>query len=100
MGAYGYVGVVPAGRKIFNPQYRGLCPPPPFVPRSILRVIDPTEPLVEEVVERLVDVIRLAHYHRVALNGTVADSSDSVDLLQKREPLNQVLQYNMSTYLL
>lgn len=40
-----------------------------YLPRTFLGVVNPTEPLVEEVIEGLMDVICLAHYHRVSLNG-------------------------------
>ena len=46
-------------------------------------VVDPTEPLVEEVVEAFVDVVCLAHDYCVALYGRVADGSYRVDLEER-----------------
>ena len=49
---------------------------------AVLRVVNATEPLVEQVVETLVNVVRLTHDDRVAFNGRVADSTNGVDLLK------------------
>ena len=52
---------------------------------SLLGVIDPAETLVEEVIEALMNVIRLAHHDSVTLDCRVTDCSNRVDL---REVMN------------
>ena len=46
----------------------------------MLRVINPTEMLVEEVIEALMYIISLAHDHCVTLRGRVTDGSNGTDL--------------------
>lgn len=83
------VGVNPAGSQVGPNSNVGV------ITGAFLLVVDAAEPLVEEVVEALVDVVCLAHDDRVALNGRVADGSYCVDL-ERGEILCR--QLNQCTY--
>ena len=48
----------------------------------MLRVINPTKPLIEEVIETLMNIISLTHHNSVTLNSRVSNSSNGVDLYQ------------------
>ena len=50
------------------------------VSRPLLGVVNTTEPLVEEVIEALMDFICLTHDHRVTLNGRVANGCYCINL--------------------
>lgn len=47
---------------------------------SLMGVVDATEPLVEEVVKALVNVICLTHYYSVSFNGRVSNGCYCIDL--------------------
>ena len=51
------------------------------VERAVVRVINTSELLAEQVVETLMDVVSLAHDNGVPLDSRVADGSYGVDLL-------------------
>ena len=40
-----------------------------IVTGAVLGVVDPTEPLIEEVIETLMNIISLTHYYSVTLNS-------------------------------
>ena len=58
VGTYGYVGIVTRSMSIINPA----------------------EPLIEQVIETLMNIISLCHYNGVSLNGRVTNSCYGVDL--------------------
>ena len=51
-----------------------------IVTRTVFRVIDPPEPLVEKIVEALMNIISLTHNYCVSFNGRVTYSSYCIDL--------------------
>ena len=51
-----------------------------IVTRSTVLIVNPAKPLVEQIIEALMDVISLSHYNCVSLNGRVTNCSNGIDL--------------------
>lgn len=64
MGSYGNVGIVT---------------------RTVLRVINPTEPLIEKVIETFMNIVSLTHHNCVTFNGRMTYCSYCVYLWKNRK---------------